>query len=96
MGASDLNIVTLLSREFVILVVIANICAWPLVYLVMLLWLQDFAYRVDLTAGVFFLGAALTLVVVIGTVSLQAMKAASQEYKKQKPATKQKKNAKNK
>ena len=76
MGASDLNIVTLLSREFVILVVIANICAWPLVYLVMLLWLQDFAYRVDLTAGVFFLGAALTLVVVIGTVSLQAMKAA--------------------
>ena len=76
MGASVLNIVSLLSREFVILVIVANLCAWPLTYLVMVWWLQSFAYRIGLTAGVFALGALLTLLVVIGTVSLQAVKAA--------------------
>ena len=76
MGASVLNIVSLLSREFVILVLIANLCAWPLTYLVMIWWLQNFAYRMGLTVGVFALGGVLTLLVVIGTVSLQAVKAA--------------------
>ncbi|MCY3869886.1 MAG: ABC transporter permease [Gemmatimonadetes bacterium] len=76
MGASVLNIVSLLSREFVILVIVAILCAWPLTYLVMIWWLQSFAYRIGLTAGVFVLGALLTLLVVIGTVSLQAVKAA--------------------
>lgn len=76
MGASVLNIVSLLSREFVILVIVANLCAWPLTYLVMVWWLQSFAYRMGLTVGVFALGALLTLLVVIGTVSLQAVKAA--------------------
>ena len=79
MGASVLNIVSLLSREFVILVIVANLCAWPLTYLVMVWWLQSFAYRIGLTAGVFALGALLTLLVVIGTVSLQAVKAAKNE-----------------
>ena len=76
MGASVLNIVSLLSREFVILVIVANLCAWPLTYLIMVWWLQSFAYRMGLTVGVFALGALLTLLVVIGTVSLQAVKAA--------------------
>ena len=76
MGASILNIVSLLSREFIILVLIANLCAWPLTYLIMIWWLQSFAYRIGLTVGVFALGALLTLLVVIGTVSLQAVKAA--------------------
>ena len=76
MGASVLNIVSLLSREFVMLVIVANLCAWPLTYLVMVWWLQNFAYRMGLTVGVFALGGVLTLLVVIGTVSLQAVKAA--------------------
>ena len=76
MGASILNIVSLLSREFVILVIVASLCAWPLTYLIMIWWLQSFAYRIGLTAGVFALGGLLTLLVVIGTVSLQAVKAA--------------------
>ena len=76
MGASVLNIISLLSREFVILVIVANLCAWPLTYLVMIWWLQSFAYRMGLTVGVFALGGVLTLLVVIGTVSLQAVKAA--------------------
>jgi putative ABC transport system permease protein len=38
----------LLSKDFVKLVVIANFCAWPLAYLAMNRWLQDFAYRIDL------------------------------------------------
>ena len=76
MGASVLNIVSLLSREFVMLVLVANLCAWPLAYLVMFRWLQSFAYRTELTVGMFLLGGLLTLLVVIGTVSLQAVKAA--------------------
>ena len=76
MGASVLNIVSLLSREFVMLVLIANLCAWPLAYLAMFRWLQSFAYRTELTVGMFLLGGVLTLLVVIGTVSLQAVKAA--------------------
>ncbi|MYF52628.1 MAG: FtsX-like permease family protein, partial [Gammaproteobacteria bacterium] len=76
MGASVLNIVSLLSREFVMLVIVASLCAWPLTYLIMIWWLQSFAYRIGLTAGVFALGGLLTLLVVIGTVSLQAVKAA--------------------
>jgi len=76
MGASVFNIVFLLAREFIILVLIATLCAWPVAYLTALLWLQDFAYRMDLTAGVFVLGGILTLTIVIGTVSIQALKAA--------------------
>ena len=76
LGASVTNIVRLLSREFVLLVGIANVLAWPVAYWTMSKWLSDFAYRIELGIGAFALGGVLTLLVVIGTVSLQAVKAA--------------------
>ena len=76
MGASVLNVVLLLSRDFLVLVLIANLCAWPLTLLASTWWLQDFAYRIGLTASVFLLGGLLTLLVVIGTVSIQTTRAA--------------------
>ncbi len=76
MGASVLNIVSLLSRDFVVLVLIANLCALPLTFLASTWWLQNFAYRIGLTVGVFLLGGLLTLLVVIGTVSIQTTTAA--------------------
>lgn len=76
MGASVLNVVSLLSREFAMLVLIANLCAWPLAYLAMDRWLQNFAYRIEMTAGEFLLGGLLTLLMVIGTVSIQTTRAA--------------------
>jgi putative ABC transport system permease protein len=47
LGASVLNILKLVTTEFVVLVMIANIVAWPLAWVVMNKWLQNFAYRVD-------------------------------------------------
>ena len=76
LGASITNVVSLLSREFVLLVGFANVLAWPVAYWAMSKWLSDFAYRIELGIGAFVLGGVLTLLVVIGTVSLQAVKAA--------------------
>ena len=76
LGASITNVVSLLSREFVLLVGIANVLAWPVAYWAMSKWLSDFAYRIELGIGAFVLGGVLTLLVVIGTVSLQAVRAA--------------------
>jgi putative ABC transport system permease protein len=76
LGASVTNIVALLSKEFVILVGVANLIAWPVAYYAMSRWLQDFAYRIDLGVGVFVLGGILVLVIALMTVSVQAIKAA--------------------
>jgi putative ABC transport system permease protein len=76
LGASVTGIVGLLSKEFVKLVLAANLIAWPLAYFVMKRWLQDFAYRVDINVTTFVLAAVLALVIALLTVSYQAIKAA--------------------
>jgi putative ABC transport system permease protein len=76
LGASAPGIIRLLLKEFVILVGIANLAAWPIAYFVMRRWLQDFAYRTSLGLGVFVTAGALTLLIALTTVSLQAVKAA--------------------
>jgi putative ABC transport system permease protein len=76
LGASVTNIVMLLSKEFVLMVVLANLIAWPVAYYAMSRWLQDFAYRIEPGPGVFLLGGALALLIALLTVSAQAVKAA--------------------
>ncbi|RDC65568.1 ABC transporter permease [Adhaeribacter pallidiroseus] len=76
LGASVPNIVALLSRDFLKLVLLANVIAWPLAGYAMHQWLQDFAYRVDLGWWVFALAGVAALVVALFTVSFQAIKAA--------------------
>ena len=76
LGASVVNIVSLLSREFGNLVIIANIIAWPIAYFAMADWLHNFAYRIDLAPGVFALGGVMALMLALVTVSMQAIKAA--------------------
>lgn len=75
-GAGVVDVVGLLSQEFVILVVVANVIAWPVAWWTMQLWLSAFAYRIELDVGNFVLGGILTLLVVIVTVGIQAIKAA--------------------
>jgi putative ABC transport system permease protein len=58
------------------LVLVANLIAWPVAYYIMGRWLQNFAYRIELGGGVFFLGGALALGIALLTVSLHAVKAA--------------------
>lgn len=76
MGASVMEIIMLLSKEFTKWVILANLIAWPISYLLMKNWLQDFAYRIDLSWMVFVLSGIIALVIALGTVSIQAIKAA--------------------
>ena len=76
MGASVWNLVILLCKDFVILVGIANLIAWPIIYVAMDQWLQHFAYRIELSATPFVLGSLLTFGIALLTVSTQAWKAA--------------------
>ena len=76
LGASVSNLVLLLSKEFAILVGLANLIAWPIAYYAMNRWLQDFAYRIDLEIWAFVLSGFLALLIALTTVSYQAYKVA--------------------
>lgn len=76
LGANAGSIVTLLSKDFVKLILISAIIAFPVAWYAMSHWLQDFAYRVDIKWWVFLLSAVLALIVALVTIGFQAMKAA--------------------
>jgi putative ABC transport system permease protein len=76
LGASVQSVVALLSREFVKLVFIAAIVAFPIAWWVMNKWLMDFAYRIEIEWWVFGLAMMLALLIAILTISAQAIKAA--------------------
>jgi putative ABC transport system permease protein len=76
MGASVQHIVGLLSRHFIKLVLIANLIAWPLAWWVLHRWLQDYAYRVDISWWVFILAGVMALLIALVTVSILAVRAA--------------------
>lgn len=68
------RIVLLLPEDFA-LWVLANLVAWPIVYLAMNKWLQNFACRVDISVWTFALSALIALLIVLVTVNCQAVKA---------------------
>ncbi len=76
LGASVENIIGLLSRQFLKLVIIAIIMAIPLAWIIMNKWLQNFAYRIHITWGVFAITALLALFIALATMSFQAIRAA--------------------
>lgn len=76
LGASVQNIVQLLSGNFLKLVLIANLIAWPAAWLVINKWLQDFAYRIPISWWVFGAAGLAALLIALLTVSFQAIKAA--------------------
>jgi len=76
LGASSASIVILLSKEFGRLVIVASVFAWPIAWLLMNDWLQNFAFRIDLPILVFIVGTLIALVVAWVTVAGQAAKAA--------------------
>ena len=77
LGASVRNIVVLLTREFLVLIVSANIIAWPLAWYFMDRWLQDFAFRINMTIWIFIFSALISLVIALLTLSYQSIKAAT-------------------
>ena len=76
LGASVSGITFLLSKEMVKWVLAANIIGWPVAYLVMRSWLQEFAYRVNIGIWMFVLSAFLVLVIAVLTVGYQSLKSA--------------------
>jgi putative ABC transport system permease protein len=76
LGASTAGIAALLSKDFVKLVFIALVIASPLACLAMHNWLQDFAYRIQISWWVFLVSGAAALFIALVTVSFQSIKAA--------------------
>jgi putative ABC transport system permease protein len=76
LGATVPNIITLLSKDFIVLVSIAIIVATPLAWWAMSIWLQNFAYRINIVWWMFAVTGVLALVIALLTVSFQAVKAA--------------------
>jgi putative ABC transport system permease protein len=76
LGANVGNIVTLLSKEFLILVIIAAFIAFPVAWFAMQNWLMDFAYRINMDLWVFLTAGLLAGLIACFTVGFQAMKAA--------------------
>ena len=76
LGASVNNIVEMLSKDFLVLVLISSIIAFPLAWWAMHSWLQDFAYRISISWWVFLLAGAIALFIALATISFQAIKAA--------------------
>lgn len=76
LGADVSSIVLLLSKDFVLLIILAALIAFPLAWLALNRWLQDFAYRIDISLWVFGAAAVVVLLVALATVSVQSIKAA--------------------
>jgi len=76
LGASVGGIVNLLSREFLLLVLLSFVIATPVAWYGMHTWLKDFAYRIDISWWVFVLAGILAVIIALGTISVQAVRAA--------------------
>ncbi len=76
-GASVSGIVALISKDFLKLVLVANLLAWPIAWYAMRQWLSDFAYRIDISTDIFLLATLVAFAVAMVTISYQAIKAAS-------------------
>jgi putative ABC transport system permease protein len=76
LGASVGNVIRLLTKEFVVLVIWANLIAWPAAYIVMTKWLENFAYRTDIGLTTFLFSGIAALTIAVLTVGVQSIKAA--------------------
>ena len=76
LGANISGIVALLSKDFLILVLVASLIAFPVAWFAMHNWLKDFAYRVSISWWIFLAAGLAALAIALATVSFQAIRAA--------------------
>ncbi|MFL5748584.1 MAG: ABC transporter permease [Niastella sp.] len=76
LGATVSNITTMLSKDFLRLVIVAAVIAFPLAWWVMHSWLQDFAYRTSISWWVFIMAGVVAALIAVFTVSFQTIRAA--------------------
>jgi hypothetical protein len=76
LGATLPGVMLLLSKEFTKWIIVSNVIAWPVGYIILKNWLQSFAYRTPLSWWIFVGSGMLALVVALLTVSYQSLRAA--------------------
>jgi putative ABC transport system permease protein len=76
LGASVTGIILLLSKDFIKLVLLAIIIASPVAWYIMHLWLQDFAYRVNISWWIFVLAGLLSLIIALLVIGFQTIRSA--------------------
>ena len=76
LGAPIASIVQLLSKEILILILVANIVAWPIAWYFMTEWLNGFAYHIEMTIFTYLIAGALAVVITLITIGSQTLKAA--------------------
>ena len=77
LGASVSSVLKMLTKDFVILIVVAFVIAAPIAYYLMDNWLQDFMYRISISWWVFVVAGMVTMLITLLTVSFQAVKTAT-------------------
>lgn len=77
MGASNINIISILSKEYTLIVLISNAIAIPIVWVMMTKWLDSFAYRISISIGFFVISALVSLAIAYLTVLYNSVKAAN-------------------
>jgi putative ABC transport system permease protein len=77
LGATVPHILGLLSKEIIVLIVVANFIAWPVAYYFMSDWLNSFAYHIDMNVIIYFMAGFAAVLIALITVSAQTLKAAT-------------------
>jgi len=77
LGASLQSVVMMLSKDFLKYVLIAALIAWPLSWLAVHSWLQDYAYRINISWWIFLVAVLVAIMIAFITISFQAIKAAT-------------------
>ena len=76
LGATTVSVVGLLSKEFLKLILIANLMAWPIAFLLMQEWLESFAYAIGINFFVFGAATLASIIIALSTVSFHSIRAA--------------------
>ena len=77
LGASGFRIMFMLTKDLMNMIFLSIVAAWPIVYLLMKKWLDNFAYRISLSIWIFLLSGLMALVIAMLTISYQSIKAAT-------------------
>jgi putative ABC transport system permease protein len=78
LGATNMSVILLLGKKFLMPIIIANIIAWPFANFIINKWLESFAYKTDVSSGSFLLATAIVLIITLLTISLQSRKISRQ------------------
>jgi len=75
LGASNLSIIKLINVEFVVIIIVSNIFAWPIAYLILEYWINSFAYQADINLWTFVFATFISFIITIITISQKSIKA---------------------